>query len=549
MEKEKTMLSPNPEPEGKTWRALLSKIKDGLLLIPRFQRDFVWSMKDSAKLVDSILKGYPIGTFVLWNTKDRLRWRKIAGQEDLPDPGKGASVDFVLDGQQRLASLYACLEGCEVKRENGKSDDFRKIVIDLNASENEKIVLTTPPKSGGHYIPVHRLYEGRSSLFRETPENLHSQLDLYRDRIKEYEYSVIQLTGASLEVATDVFTRINTGGKALGLFEIMVAQTYDKKRGFDLSEKWKNLQNALKQAGYGTVNSETVLHTVALITDRNCTKTHILNMDKSKFIDNWDKATGAIKRAVDYFRTSYRIPGSILPYPALVASYAYFFSRCAASSPNGKQAKFLEDFFWRVALTNRYRDGAGSKLVEDIRYMDSFLDGQKAKYSPGWEVSISPADIISNGRFVLSNAYIKGILCLYAFQKPQSFNNGNDVVMDNDWLSKATSKNYHHFFPKKFLKDREEDGSDHVLNITMVDAALNQEIGAKSPSVYMKKYQKDNPSLTATMKTHLIGDLKTFGVLNNNYGKFIDERAKIVSEKLSKRIIPNSMDNKPDLKK
>ena len=540
-----------PQPQGIPFKNIASDIETGRLLIPQFQREFVWSMKKSAELMDSILKGYPIGTFILWRTQERMHSMRGIGGQKFPVVGKNEFVDFVLDGQQRLTSIYACLNGLSVLRDSGRTDNFKDIFVDLKACGDEPIVRSDiMPLERAHCVSINVLCGGFSTDLVKFDKKYHDKIRDYYERITAYSYSMIKLSDASLDVATEVFTRINTAGKALGLFEIMVAKTYDKKRGFDLLKKWKKLQEALESVGYGTVNSETALHTVALITGRSCTKAHIVNMDKNKFIDNWDKAANAIKRAVDYLRISYRIPGSILPYPALVASYAYFFSRCAASqSPDGNQAKLLKDFFWRVALTNRYRDGAGAKLVEDIRYMDSFWEGEKAKYSPGWGVSISPADIISNGRFVLSNAYIKAILCLYAFQKPQSFNNGNDVAMNNDWLSKATSKNYHHFFPKKFLKDKGRDGGDHVMNITMVDAALNQEIGVKPPSVYMREYQEANPSIVATMKTHLIGNLKTFGVLNDNYGKFIDERAKIVSEELSKRIIPNSMDNKPDLKK
>ena len=73
--------------------------------------------------------------------------------------------------------------------------------------------------------------------------------------------------------------------------------------------------------------------------------------------------------------------------------------------------------------------------------------------------------------------------------------------MNSDWLSKATSKNYHHFFPKKLFKGKGKDDGDHVLNITIIDAALNQKIGAQPPSVYMKGYQQDDlSSLAATMK-------------------------------------------------
>ncbi len=62
-----------PEPVSRTFTGLISDIEKGQIKIPQFQRDFVWDIKKSAKLLDSILKGYPIGTFIFWKTKDRLR--------------------------------------------------------------------------------------------------------------------------------------------------------------------------------------------------------------------------------------------------------------------------------------------------------------------------------------------------------------------------------------------------------------------------------------------------------------------------------------------
>jgi uncharacterized protein with ParB-like and HNH nuclease domain len=67
-------------------------------------------------LIDSILKGYPIGTFVFWKTKERLRSVRSLGNQELSEPEKGESVDFVIDGQQRLTSLYACLKGVSIKK-------------------------------------------------------------------------------------------------------------------------------------------------------------------------------------------------------------------------------------------------------------------------------------------------------------------------------------------------------------------------------------------------------------------------------------------------
>jgi uncharacterized protein with ParB-like and HNH nuclease domain len=87
------------------------------------------------------LNNYPIGTFILWRTKERLRSVKDIGKQVLSDPEQGELVDYVLDGQQRLTSLFASLRGIMLTREDGRKDDFSKIFIDLYAEESEQIVI------------------------------------------------------------------------------------------------------------------------------------------------------------------------------------------------------------------------------------------------------------------------------------------------------------------------------------------------------------------------------------------------------------------------
>lgn len=82
------------------------------------------------------------------------------------------------------------------------------------------------------------------------------------------------------------------------------------------------------------------------------------------------------------------------------------------------------------------------------------------------------------------------------------------------------------------------------LNITIVDGYLNKtQIRASAPSSYMEKFEKENPGIEKTMKTHFIGDLEKFGIRNNDYEKFYQARARLVSKELLKRIIEQKTGN------
>lgn len=533
-----------PEPQSRTFSSLIGDIEKGQIKIPQFQREFVWNIKKAAHLMDSIVKGYPIGTLIFWRTKERLRSVRNIGNLSLPEPAEGEFVDYVLDGQQRLTSLFASLKGLKIKREDGREDDFKEIFIDLNAASDEQIViLDTSEKDPSSIIRLTDLLYGGLTLLAQYPVEYHKLIEDYKKRIESYNYSIIQIKEAPIEIATEIFTRINVGGKPLTLFEIMIAKTFDTEKKFDLAEKYTALIDNLKPLNYETISDATVLQVASIILEKECQRKVILNLDKQKFIDVWDSVVDAIERTVEYFRSYYRIPVSqLLPYNALIVPFSYFFFH-HNDKPTGIKQKYLQDFFWRCALSGRYSSGVESKLAQDIKRIDKILNDELPKYD--WSVNTSDQFIIDNGWFSAGRSFIKAILCIYAYHQPKSFNDNSIVNISNYWLKQANSKNYHHFFPKAYLKKRgkEDFYINHILNITIVDDFLNKrEIRSQAPSRYMSKFQKVNPQLEEAMQTHLIIDLNKFGIWEDDYEKFFYERAKSLSQELETRIIKQEND-------
>ena len=532
-----------PEPQTSTFSGLISDIEKGQIKIPQFQREFVWDMHKSANLMDSIVKGYPIGTFIFWKTKDRLRSVRDIGDVKLPEPEKGDFVNFVLDGQQRLTSLFASLKGLQIKRDN-RIDDYSNMFIDLNARDDEQIViLDVSNKTEKSYIKITDLLYSGLTFLASFPEEYLKKLEEYKKRIESYLFSIINLKEAPLDIATEVFTRINVGGKPLTLFEIMVAKTFDYDRNFDLSEKFNLLIERLRPLNYDTISDATVLQCISVFITEECTRKEILKLNKKDFIDCWDKGVSAIESAIEYFRSYYRIPVSqLLPYNALIVPFAYFFYK-NTDKPTGLKQKYLQDYFWRCALSGRFSSSVETKLGQDIKRIDLILKDELPHYD--WAIDVSADSITKNGWFSAGRSYIKAILCVFAYQLPKSFNDGSIVNIGNDWLKQANSKNYHHFFPKSYLEKQNVEffRANHIANITIVDDFLNKrEIGAKAPSVYMNKFINENDSIGATMKTHLIDDLELFGVMNDDYDVFFNARVNKISAELKTRIIDQESD-------
>ncbi|MCK4819140.1 DUF262 domain-containing protein, partial [bacterium] len=413
---------------------------------------------------------------------------------------EGDFVDYVLDGQQRLTALFASLKGLKVERDDHKTDNFGEMYIDLKAKEDEQIVITDiSDKDQESVIRITDLLSGKISFLAKFSAPYQEKIDEYRTRLLSYNYSTIQVREAPIDIATEIFTRINVGGKPLTLFEIMVAKTFEPKRNFDLSEKFDELIEDLKPLNYETISDATILQTISLLLDDECKRQTILKLDKQEFMNIWSDAITAIESAVEYFIGFYRIPVSqLLPYNALIVPFAYFFYH-HPDKPTGEQQKYLQDFFWRCSLSGRYSSGVEGKLAQDVKRIDKILKEELPVYD--WGIDTSPEFIGRNGWFSAGRSYVKAILSIYAYQQPKSFNDNSIVNISNYWLKQANSKNYHHFFPRAYLKKKGmEEDANHILNITIVDDFLNKrEIRDQAPSKYMRRFEKQNPNLAEAM--------------------------------------------------
>jgi len=535
-----------PENQSKKYDALFADIDVGRTKIPMFQRDFVWGKEQTAKLIDSIIKGFPIGTFILWRTREELRAVRNIGNIALPETPKGDSVVYILDGQQRITSLYAVRKGVRLTKD-GQEIDYSQISInlELDPDTDERVVTVDPPQNAVS-ISVHKLLNGNVSEFaRDYAQHL-NKVDIYRMRLTGYDFSTIVIPDYPIDIACEVFTRINTGGTELTLFEIMVAKTYDLERKFDLSEEYqglldnKGIGKDLEDAHYDTIPTSTVLQCISTHLVKSTKRNDILKLNKNKFIDVWPVVKDGIFTAVDYFRSHFRIPVSqLLPYDALLVPFTYFFILRKGKHPTPKQEKLLTQYFWWASLTSRFSSGAESKLAQDIEKMDLILAEKSPDYKG--EEALITIDSLRWRWFSAGDAFCKALLCLYAYHQPRSFSNDHLVKIDNSWLKTANSINYHHFFPRSYLEKQGYPNwkANCILNITIVDDYLNKRsIGAKAPSDYMKTFMQENKALTDTMTTHLIDDLEVYGVLKDDYETFIEMRGQRVLEEIRKRLEP-----------
>ncbi len=534
-------MNKQPKPDSKKYTDLISEIQKGQIKIPKFQRDFVWSIDKTAKLLDSILKGYPIGTFILWETNERLNDIKNIGNLKLPPIPDDIKVQYVLDGQQRITSLYAAFLGASIQKEGEKKiTDYSSIFIDLEGdidNNDEQIIVSEQPESKN--ISLKDLLNSKYSDLRENyiSDDI-DKIQEYKETFTSYDFSTVVLRKEDIDSAIEVFTRINTGGQTLTLFEIMSAKTYDEEQKFDMQDRFQKLLKELEVSKYETISSTVIINVLGLILSKNkeCKRKVVLQLDKQSIIDIWDDVISALKESIDYFRSVYRIPVStLLPYDTLLVPFSYFFYY-QKEKPKGEQIKYLQEFFWRISLSYRYSSSTESKLAQDIKRIDKILNGERPNYDE-LKVFLSSARDLIDTSFSAGSSYCKAVLCLLAYSEPKDFQDNGKVILDNSWLKMANSKNYHHFFPKSYLRKQGIGNENSIVNITLVGADLNKrKIRAKAPSIYIQDFLDENDGLHKSIKSHLIDNIDDFGIHSDDYSVFLEKRATSIFNALKNRI-------------
>lgn len=544
-----------PEITQKSYEKLISQLEEGEYQIPKFQRDFVWEKSKVALLIDSILKGYPVGTFILWKTKDKLNSLKGLGNKVFNAPPEDNYIYYVLDGQQRMTSLYLAIKGLNIENVNYEDlyiDLDNANIIDIKEKKNlyinsnDEICSVDKPTK---FITVKDLINLNItellSRYSNDIEIIH-KIELLKNRIKEYRFSTIEVENQPIEVIADIFTRINTTGKELTLFEIMNAKVYDEKLKFILNDKCEELEQELKGTGYEdiTEHGTVILQVMAACLGKECRRKDILSIDKADFIQIWDNGINALKLAVDNLKTLYKIPVSkLLPYDSLLVPLSYlFFINNLNPDLTTTQKELFQKYLYRVAISQRFSSASETKLSYDLRIMKKIKNNTQINFDEDVPLTIPKnieelTELIKNTNFSTSNRFCVGILDIFANFEPKKFSNNGNIILDNSWLSRANSINYHHFFPKAFLEKAGIKNENSIANIVLIDDYLNKNtIRAKAPSVYIGGFSKENPHLLDTLKTHLIDDIAVFGILNNDYEAFLQNRSKRIAEEILKRL-------------
>lgn len=225
---------------------ILKDIERGMLRVPAFQRNYVWQPKQVIELFDSIFHGYPIGSVLLWETDIKMRDFNVFTLDKYTNKN---SNYYIVDGQQRLTTLYHCLT--KNKGENGLWDVYADLItgkfVHLNKNEIPK----------NHYFSLKKI-RSTSDFIKECTRLMEHQnsddfiekAEYLSDTLRKYKLSVIKMVGGDLEEAIEIFTRLNRTGLEILPFDIVNALNYVDEGRSPFNDLRKQMKEYVDECGF-----------------------------------------------------------------------------------------------------------------------------------------------------------------------------------------------------------------------------------------------------------------------------------------------------------
>lgn len=522
---------------------LIAPMSNGSLQVPRFQREFVWPIAKTRALLDSMFKEFPIGTFFLW--KAPLGTAPLARPLDelgIPQPPPGLPIQYILDGQQRLTSLYAVINGKKIR-----SRDYENVCIDLQTAAAyledtvggfDKSIFVHRIPDNNRYVSVRAIVgENHLAIYDKIPHQWRPAFSKALNIFQTYPFSVVEIQEQKLEDATIIFQRINQGGKRLTRFDLVCANIWTED--FDFRKEASELNKSLKAKGFGELDGTIFTQTSALILKDQCTTETELALKASEVKPIWDKVTRAIELAIDFASNNLGVVRSdFLPYRGMLVVLAYYFYHAKNSAISAKEREGLWQWFWQVALSERYSSTSPLKMADDAKKLKNLMQGQFVQF--GFRYTITPEALIRTTMTSSSSALRNAVLCLFALKHPKSLKDGSPINLKADIFADLKKAERHHVFPIAFLKKdkRYKQKSAKIVhalpNFCFLPSDLNKEISNKAPADYMEEYKASNPDFASAADSHLIPVHTDSAIWKNDLEKFLRQRAELIVATLTK---------------
>ncbi len=509
--------------ESLTIRKIIDRVTSGEIRIPAFQREWVWTPQQVSFLLDSIYKNFPVGTVFLWKTSTRLESERELGNFTIPEPRKEHPVYYVLDGQQRLTSLFSVFqteltssnnyEWLDIYFDFEASDDIQEskfvALADADVVTNKHFPMSVIFDSGKFYIEV-------SKLDQTKRDNILKVQQMFQ----EYSLPTQEFETDSKESIAIVFERINRAGTPLNTYQLLTAWSWSAD--FDLQEEFSELSEELRPFGFGNLaqDKDLQLKCCSGIIRGETSPAIIMSLTGEEVRLNFGKIRSGIKGAIEFLKDQLKVQSlDWLPYPSMIVSLSAFFAtnKVSGMAYTDTQRKQLLKWFWKSNFARRYSAAIQDRHKQDILLMKTLAATEETSIAD-FNCDIEQ-QYFSESAFNVGSVNTKNFVLMLANNSPRSFISGANVRL-GEVLKTVNRNEFHHIFPKKYLERLtvEKKKINCMANFCFLNNADNQKIKDKDPTVYKSLLP------TASINNILESALCTSNSLDLSFDDFLKKR-------------------------
>jgi hypothetical protein len=525
----------DPKPDIQRIEELVTGVKNGDIRLPKFQRPFVWKRKEILKLLDSIYKGYPIGSILLWYTSEKLASERTIADLEISSVREIYPTNYLLDGQQRLSSLCGALywNGADANSIWNVSFDLEKEEF-IHPKEEYKI----------EYFPLNKLLNTSDFINQCKTFEAHQRRDRFIKNaenllrsIKDYKIAAVKIGEMTINEVAPIFERINSTGRKLTIVDLMRAATW--KGGFDLNDAINTVRKNCEAVEFINIPDNHILRNISACAGLGINREDIdkLRQKSSSELELASKkCSTAYLAAISFLKKNFPIPTyEYLPYGLQLTFLVEFFN--LKEKPTEKQITELKKWFWVTAFSRHFGSSNTGQNTRDLENIRQFASGKIASIEIDRDIMI---DRLVFDEFRLNIANSKTFALLLACNEPFNIITGErlDTI---EILSRVNRFDFHHIIPPQLYP---ETNLNICVNICLLKTRDNR-ISNQRPSKYFTELITTHGSKSSEIfASNFIDNNALESLLKDDIQQFFSHRKesfrKVVEILTGRKTIPKS---------
>ncbi len=514
-----------PSPEVVHLTTVFRRIQNGEIRIPAFQRGFVWEEDQIIKLLESIFKGYPIGSLLFWKVDKAgdtvLNVLDESSDSDntlVPFPHITLTfpVNYVLDGMQRLSSLYGVFLAAT-------TNDSFNVVFDLEKREfiyddQRKLVAPRFLNLSDLFAPRRLLDAQRSMTEQDNGEILiDSSIELLSS-FQEYMLPIVTISTDNVTEVVEIFERVNSTGTKLSRVDFMRALTWSD--GFDLNVALRSIKEDILLQGF-VFPYETLTKVVAILLGKSPTPTSMLELRSFSSDDLHEgvmKAKMYLSDVTGFLRNEFSIYSSdFVPYEGQLLVLVKLFEQLSYSWIDDGTAKQVistaREWFWNTSFSETLRGKPDGYVIREIQSAVNLTKGDLRALP---SKLLLDDDTLRERRFTKGKALSSAIAALFASNKARSLVTG-EVIPPEKYMTDFKVENFEAICSQKAVQAstiRKVSSPKVLANLCVVLDTDRKSYNPFNPhALLLSVYERFEPETADEILRSLFVDDQTFYIL------------------------------------